>query len=42
MASYANFAAPPEAAITLQGIFGALFEGIGRYLLRLEILSSQV
>ncbi|XP_046440617.1 major facilitator superfamily domain-containing protein 6-like isoform X4 [Daphnia pulex] len=29
MASYANLIAPPEATSTLQGIFGALFEGIG-------------
>lgn len=29
MASYAYLIAPPEAASTLQGIFGALFEGIG-------------
>lgn len=31
MASYANLIAPPEATSTLQGIFGALFEGIGNY-----------
>lgn len=30
MASYANLIAPPEATSTLQGIFGALFEGIGK------------
>ena len=43
MASYADFAAPPEAMITLQGIFGALFEGIGnRYSLRVIILFSQI
>ena len=29
MASYANLIAPPEATSTLQGIFSALFEGIG-------------
>lgn len=29
MASYAYLIAPPEAASTLQGIFGALFEGVG-------------
>lgn len=29
MASYAYLIAPPGAATTLQGIFGAIFEGIG-------------
>ena len=29
MASYAYLIAPPGAGTTLQGIFGAVFEGIG-------------
>lgn len=29
MTSYAYLIAPPGAGTTLQGIFGALFEGIG-------------
>ena len=31
MASYAFHVAPPGSASTLQGIFGAIFEGIGNY-----------
>ena len=30
MASYAYLVAPPGTASTLQGIFGAIFEGIGK------------
>lgn len=30
MASYANVVAPTGADATLQGIFGAAFEGLGR------------
>jgi len=29
MASYANLVAPPGAGSTLQGIFGAAFDGLG-------------
>lgn len=32
MASYAYLVAPPGATSTLQGIFSAIFEGIGKFL----------
>lgn len=42
MASYANHAAPLEATSTLQGIFGALFEGIGNSSYKTSITKSIV
>lgn len=36
MTSYAYLIAPPGAGSTLQGIFGALFEGIGSWKVTIE------
>ena len=42
MTSYAYLIAPPGAGSTLQGIFGALFEGIGLNKILSKIYSLNV
>ena len=40
-ASYAYLVAPPGAASTLQGILGAIFEGIGKWLVSRQATSFE-